>query len=619
MRTISFIALLLMPFTAPLFAFDIVKDGKALCIIVTSDNPDPAEATAAAHLAQYLNESTGATLKVKTESDSTAGEAQILVGPSNRAKSSLPTTDFTRLGPDSIVIKTVSPYLILAGPTPRGTLYAVYTFLEDQVGVRWWTSIEELVPKRATLAVDKLDTTYTPPLRYREAYNYDPIHDALFATHLKLNGHMTDISPALGGHMQFLGWCHTAYSLMPPEKYFKDHPEWYSLVKGKRTTQLAQLCFTNKEMQKELARNALEWIRKNPSAGIISISQNDCIGNCECDNCKAADAEQGTPAGSLLVGINAVAAEIARKYPNFLIETLAYQHTRHPPKTLKPAPNVLIRLCSIEADGAHNLDSANNKAFGDDLRGWAKLADNLFIWNYVTNFNFATIPHPNFYPLGPDLRFFVANKVVGVFEQGDAGNFLAGDMLPLRVWLLAHLMWDPSKDQDALIKEFMDGYYGAAGPHMRAYLDTVNAPAKSPNFGANCFNQNLAYLTNEMLATCHKEFDDAEAAVRAQPIFLSRVKRDRLVLESLEIQRYDISAHIAELKKTATHPDQATRDAVNQYEVKASDWAARAILAGMRYHDYNFAMERRATEIITRGRGLLPKPTTTPTSKSTAQ
>src|SRR4051812_31654509 len=161
----------------------------------------------------------------------------------------------------------------------------------------------------------------------------------------------------------------------------------------------------------------------------------------------------------MLAGINAIAGEIGKQYPNFMIETLAYQHTRHPPKNLKPAKNVLVRLCSIEADGAHPLDSVQNKAFADDLHGWAKLADNLFVWNYVTNFNFPTIPHPNLTAIGPDLKFFADNHVVGVFEQGDAGNQLAGDMLPLRVWLMSHLMWDPSKDSEKLISEFLSGYF----------------------------------------------------------------------------------------------------------------------------------------------------------------
>src|SRR5437764_7880084 len=103
-------------------------------------------------------------------------------------------------------------------------------------------------------------------------------------------------------------------------------------------------------MRQEMVKNALAWIKKHPEAGMISISQNDWIGNCQCDVCKAIDKEEGTPAGSLITGVNAVAAEIQKQYPDFLVETLAYQYTRHPPKHVKPAKNVIVRLCSIEAD-----------------------------------------------------------------------------------------------------------------------------------------------------------------------------------------------------------------------------------------------------------------------------
>ena len=38
------------------------------------------------------------------------------------------------------------------------------------------------------------------------------------------------------------------------------------------------MCLTNEEMRKELVKNALEWIKQEPDAGIISISQNDWLG-----------------------------------------------------------------------------------------------------------------------------------------------------------------------------------------------------------------------------------------------------------------------------------------------------------------------------------------------------
>src|SRR5206468_1291294 len=178
--------------------------------------------------------------------------------------------------------------------------------------------------------------------------------------------------PQLGGHYTILGWCHTFFQWLPPAKYFPKHPDWYALVKGKRINN-GQLCLTNDEMRAEMTRVVLEHIRKHPDAGIISVSQNDWIGACQCDKCKAIVKEEGSESGPLIHFVNAVAADVAREFPNFLVETLAYQYTRTPPKKVIPARNVLVRLCSIECDFIHSLDSPTNKKFGDDLRQWGKI------------------------------------------------------------------------------------------------------------------------------------------------------------------------------------------------------------------------------------------------------
>jgi hypothetical protein len=607
-------SLMTLLFILPAHAFDVTIDSKPQCVIVTSNHPTPPEQHAASEFADYIRQSNGAKIDIFTEAQAPAGKPQILVGASDAAKKAAGIVDFNTVGPDGIVMKLNGDKLVLAGEGTRGTIYAVEAFLEDVVGVRWWTSADEFVPKKPNISIDKLDVTHAPRLRYREVYYYDPMQEVKFAVHARLNGHMSDIPKSMGGHYQILGWCHTSFMLLPPDKYFAQHPDWYSLQGKKRDWHNGQLCWSSPEMRAELVKNALEWIKKNPDAGFISISQNDCIGNCQCDKCKPIDDAEGSPAGSLIAGINAIAAEIGKQYPKFLIETLAYQYTRHPPKHIKPADNVLVRLCSIEADFAHPLSSPANHGFGGDLEGWSKIAKNLFVWNYVTNFNFHLVPHPSIPSLGPDLKFFADNNVVGVFEQGDGDNRLAGDLLPLRVWLMAKLMWDPSQDQASLIDDFVNGYYGPAGPSMTKYIELTQAPAKDEKFHAGCFNQDLSYLTPEMLKQCHEAFDAAEAAVIANPVCLSRVKRDRLVLEHLELQRYDIAARIAELTKAGADASSAATQAVHEYQQRAGDWAARAVLAGMRYPGNYFMQpfETYATGIVTRGNALLPKPATTP-------
>jgi hypothetical protein len=552
-------------------AFTVARDGKATCTIVVAADALPAEKTAARELADHLEKVTGATFPLRPTA--TDGEPAILVGTSPQARALLPDVKWDALGHDGIVVRTHGNQLVLAGGQPRGTLYAVYTFLEDHVGVRWWTSTESFIPKKPTLDVGDLSTVYAPKLVYRETFNEDVLNQKhVHAARMKVNGQHNAIPEDWGGHYTLLGWCHTSYDLLPPAQYFAEHPDWYSFKGGKRDPNGGQLCWTNAAMQKELTRRALQKIRKNPSAGIISISQNDWIGNCECDQCKAIDRAEGSPAASLITGVNAVAAGIAKEYPDFLVETLAYQYTRHAPKTLKPAPNVLVRLCSIECDFTKPLESESNKAFADDLRNWSAVSTNLFVWNYVTNFANYLQPHPNLTPLAADVRFFTANKVVGLFEQGDAYNAGVGDLLPLRCWLLAHLMWDPTRDQDKLIDEFLNGYYGAAGPYLRQYVDLVNSVGKDPAVHLGCYVGDARFMNDAMLAQSDALFAKAADAVKGDETLSRRVRCQRLILDHVHLQRFPFQKRVAALRQSTGSEEAAAEAVAREYKAAASEF-----------------------------------------------
>ncbi len=555
----------LIPAVAQADPITLAQDGKTNYTIVIANDATAPEKNAANDLADHLEKITGAKFEVKSDSDG----PKIVVGPSALAKKLLPDVNWDALGTDGIVIKTAGKDLVLAGGRPRGTLYSVYSFLEDNCGVRWWTSSERDIPKKPTLQLESLDKTYVPKLLYREAFYEDLVGKHIhpeFNAQMKVNGHMSSIPAEWGGHYTIIGWCHTFYGLIPPQKYFGAHPEWFSLVNGKRIAGGAQLCLTNEEMRKELVKNALERIRKDPSAGIISIAQNDCGNPCQCEKCQAIVKREGSESGPLIEFVNKVAADIHKEYPNFLVETLAYQYTRKPPKTVKPADNVLVRLCSIEADFAHPL---RDEDFGRDLQTWGKLAKNLFVWNYVTDFANYMQPHPNMTYLGDDLRLFTDNDVVGVFEQGDAYNH-TGDFVQLRGWLLAHEMWDPSRDQKALIKEFLDGYYGAAGPYLQQYLDLINnAAAKRMNWGLSTYNGDLSFFPLDAQAKANELFDQAEAAVKDDASKLHRVHRERLPLRYLGLQNYPFDEKLA--AKRSSHP--TTRAAA---EAAAEDYRQQA-------------------------------------------
>lgn len=588
----------------------LARDGRTTYVIAVAGDAIPAEEKAARELAEYLRQITGATFATRPEAQVPATAPQILVGAGARVKQLLPGQDWAALGADSVVLKTVGRNLVLAGGRPRGTLYAVYQFLEEQAGVRWWTPAESAVPHTPTLLLPALNVAYTPPFRYREHYTTSVQRDPLFATRLRENGNSQKQGEELGGHYSILGWAHTFDQLLPPAKYFKEHPEWYSDADngGKPSTaqsrqpapQTSQLCLTNEAARRELTRVALEWIRKDPGAGMISIAQNDNMNRCTADADLALEAREGSPSGPLLHFVNAVAADIEKEFPNFLVETLAYSYTRKPPHQVRPRRNVLVRLC-IDADFSRPLDSEANRDFRADLQGWKAIAPRLFVWDYITNFANEIWPHPNLRVLGPNLRFFAAGHVIGVFEHGDAYTNGVGDFVQLRAWLVSHLMWNPQQDEKRLTAEFLRGYYGAAAPHLQAYLDLINDAFLRSGQRLSTYQSDHSYLTLDVMNQATRHFRDAAQAVAGEPVLARRVRRERLPLDQVWVVRYHTYQRAAQAAGTRFEGPPDAAAAAAEFVRTAEEFGVENYQEGATFASY-------ALQLLQRYRPAAPLP-----------
>jgi hypothetical protein len=513
----------------------ISQNGTAKAIIVVAANATEPERHAANELAGFLRQVTGA--KFETQAPPASGQSRILVGP---GAAKLAVADFSTdgLGSDGIVIRTVGDDLILAGSRPRGTLYAVYTFLEEHVGCRWWSSKASFIPKKPTLEISRLNIRYIPPLEYRESFWFDAF-DGDWAVRNKSNGNSVRVDDKRGGKHIYEGFVHTFFPLIPPKKYFEEHPEWFSEIKGKRSHNRTQLCLTNEEMRAELVKNLKERLRNNPAATIASVSQNDWRGNCQCTKCAAIEKEEDSPAGLMLRFVNAVAEDIEEEFPNVAISTLAYQYTRKPPKITKPRPNVIVRLCSIECSFSKPLADERNKKFRDDIVGWSKICNRLYIWDYTTNFRHYIMPHPNLLVLGPNVKFFVDHNVKGIFEQG-AYTSNGAEMAELRAWVLAKLLWDPTLDGRKAIGEFIEGYYGPAGPHIKNYLQITHDAVEASGDHLGCFSQHTAkFLSFETLSKGWERLKAAEDAVMGNPDLRFRVQVAQLPIMYTFMMRWD--------------------------------------------------------------------------------
>ena len=125
----------------------VIADGaKSAYTVVVASDASPSERHGAKELQMFLKEISGATLPIATDTDRVQGP-MILLGQSKKLDA-LAKIDFEALGDEGFVMRTAPPHLILAGGRQRGSRYAVYTFLEEQLGCRWFTPTACRIPKQ---------------------------------------------------------------------------------------------------------------------------------------------------------------------------------------------------------------------------------------------------------------------------------------------------------------------------------------------------------------------------------------------------------------------------------------------------------------------------------------
>ncbi|MBI4471982.1 MAG: DUF4838 domain-containing protein, partial [Acidobacteria bacterium] len=246
----------------------LARNGRAETCIVLGAEAVSAERTAAAELAAYLGKVTGGTFNVVAETEAPTHGMRLYVGPTKAARRQGVRAE--ALGPEEWVIRTTDDGLVLTGGRPRGTLYAVYRFLEDMVGVHWWNPWEETVPKLPALAVPRVNRRGKPTFLYRDVHGIGAFGDGgRFAARNRLNQQGADlaspselISPEYGGDVPYgLPYhVHTSYMYVPPEEYFEKHPEWFSLINGERSAKRAQLCLTNQQLREHMVHKLEGYI-----------------------------------------------------------------------------------------------------------------------------------------------------------------------------------------------------------------------------------------------------------------------------------------------------------------------------------------------------------------------
>ena len=364
--------------------------------------------------------------------------------------------------------------LSIIGGNGRGILYGVYEFLEKYADVRFFTPELEVCEKGDVIISDGISIDYTPTFELRQTDWYRWKTDDLGYSWSVKNGinivngwNNYTWGEDLGGCLSYAPsmFVHTIGKLAELDTPYPAN--------------VANPCLTDETIYNTVLKNVRSVLAQYPDSKILSVSQNDNHGYCKCENCEAIAKEEGSPAGTLLRFVNRIANDIAADYPGVTIDTLAYQYTQTPPKITKPAENVCIRLSTITCHFNHPLTTTSCKTcetFCKALEDWSSICDNIYIWDYTTNYSYYLATFPNFHVMRDNMKLFAQNNVKGVYAQGNASG-PSGEFGELRAYLLAKLTMYPYMTEEeyyAHMDEFLAAYYGGGWTYIRSYIDQLS-------------------------------------------------------------------------------------------------------------------------------------------------
>ncbi|MBR5877896.1 MAG: DUF4838 domain-containing protein, partial [Alistipes sp.] len=540
------------------------KDGRSDYSIVLCDDASESEMTAARELQNYLRQIGGAELPLISCSEMSNGRKHIFVGFNEKYASEC-GVEAPDDNDEAYTYRTVGDNIWIYGGKNRGTMYGVYSFLENEFGVRWYTRDYTKIPEAKTWRVKNLCHSEAPAIRLRFDQYFNLDYDA-WPAHNKCNSSYWVEENEWGGLTSY--WeGHTFRIFISPEEYFAEHPEYFSMREGGERRPDAQLCLSNPEVLQICIDKMKYTIETNPLFDIYSMSQNDNPFPCLCDKCRAIEEQYGSHSGLLLWFVNQVADAIKPLYPDKYIGTFAYMYTRRPPVGIVPRDNVVIRLCSLECCRAHPIEECeHNQSFMADIENWSKIAPNIYIWDYVVNFHQYVAPFPNFNVLAENIRTFIKyDNVIGVRQQANYQS-IGGEFCDMKAWVISKLLWNPYQDTQKLVLEFITDYYGEAAPYIKEYFDLCHSLIKEDTEFDIYIDANDPLYTDEFVAQAKAILTKAQQAVASADEEM-RLRVDMVALQIDYLRMY-------------LTPEQTLADGTNdrvwafarKHEIRMGEW-----------------------------------------------
>lgn len=540
-----------------------------VCLI--PDFATECEKYAAEEFVRYIKSSCGTELEIKKESEISTKNI-ICIG---RCLKTAKAINLTKYGEEGFIITVFDGRLYIAGNEKRGTLYGVYTFLENYIGWRFLTEDTEILKEGDIDLEEGLFEEQFPSMEWRDVCipAYLPID---IAVKRKINSsYRRNFPEHMGGSFLYPGrFVHTMESLLGVPQH-------------------QQPCFSDEENLKKCIVSVRKLLEENPETRIISVTQNDNnLGEdnfCTCDRCRKIDEEEGSHAGSLLRFVNAVADAIKDDYPKVSIMTLAYLHTTDCPKITIPRDNVIIEFAPMTLCYNHGVDDMSckiNSKLLSDFRDWGRITNRIYIWDYCANFSF-TVPHfPDFQVLRRNVHYYSFHNVCGMFCEGD--NYVDNnttDLSELRAYLLSKLLWEPDMSEKDFMRhmdDFLEGYYGKGGRYIKKYLKLLEGAIKDPDRHIFCYQNPMMLLSNQYMLDHDDEmfelWNKAEKASSDNESAAEHLRRSRLGYTYLRLlYTFDERMKTAneEGKKPLIAENKAFYEALKHYNIQPRGWQSK--------------------------------------------
>jgi len=520
-------------------------------------------------------------------------------------KSGLIVIDYGDKFDDGFTIKAENGNLYLTGDNERSALYAVYELLE-RIGWRFFSCgsayrmlevgsymfpCEALTCDKDEFFPENLYIRQRAAIAYRDGWSF-ATRDSEFCAKIRLNAAtwgVREMGKKFGGERKFAHSAgHTFCELLPLSEYAESHPEYFAEINGKRVTESPgwngepQFCLTNFESADAVAERLIEWKAAEPDADYVSVSQNDNLLFCECENCKKAYKKHGR-FGTLILYVNEVAERLERVYPELKIHTYAYMGTDDINDSVKAHKNVVIQWCPVTMCRNHALDDPScrlNAKHLSALKTLAKVTDNVFVFDYRSCLKYAMLNFTDIFKLRETMRAYAENHVTGLYSELCLETLNEPTFEELRAYLFGKLLWNPymsEEEYDGHINEFLKYFYGAGWRFIREYLERwcgVNPDMHYTSFYACMRDDEGRYIKDENgrhVFAAFTSYEKTEPFCRELGELLDKAKKDASPAQGTRIEMirtgliwYELFITMKERLKTADEKERKKLLAKNE-------------------------------------------------------